>query len=197
MFINLGKYDCANGVINILARKGDLLVRNAVIKDSSFIDKLQKENSYAVGFIQRTIWDKYVFGGERNFFVLLCEKNLDPVGYTLVTPGRKSGDFVIIQQIAVRNDARRLQYGSMLIDVLRDFCIKFERLGAKLRCRKDLESNMFWEALGFSNYFIWKKGRRNHVGFKASNDILHWQIKLNQAIGTFEFYSGKYRERIT
>lgn len=186
--IKLNRFDCSNGLVNILWQEKDLLVRNANYKDSSFIDKLQKENSFAVGFIQRTIWDKYVFGGERNFFVLMCEKNLDPVGYTLVTPGRKSGDFVRIQQIAVRNDARRLHYGKALIEVIRSFCVLNERLGARLRCRKDLESNSFWEALGFSKFYVWNKGRINHVGMEASNDINCWQIKLNNKIGTFDFF---------
>lgn len=185
--MNLGKFDCANGLINILYAKDDLIVRNASISDALFIDKLQKENSYAVGFIQKTIWDKYVFGGERNFFVIICEKNKDAVGYTLVTPGRISGSFVKIQQIAVRNDARRLHYGSALIEVIREFCLAHERLGARLRCRNDLESNNFWKALGFNKWMIWEKGRINHVGMKASNDINHWQIKLNDGIETFGF----------
>ena len=61
--MNLGKFDCATGLINILYTKGDLIVRNATETDITFIDKLQKDNSYAVGFIQRTVWDNYVFGG--------------------------------------------------------------------------------------------------------------------------------------
>src|SRR3990167_6781838 len=169
--MKLGKFDCSNRVVNILITKGDLVVRNATYKDSLFIDKLQKENSYAVGFIQKTIWDKYVFGGERNFFVIMCEKNNDPAGYTLVTPGRTSGDFVRIQHIAVRDDARRLHYGQALIDVIQIFCKEHERLGARLRCRIDLQSNLFWQSLGFDKYYVWKKGRINHVGMKASNDI--------------------------
>lgn len=185
--MNLGKFDCSNGIINVLHISGDLIVRNAVFSDSKFIDKLQKENSYAVGFIQRTIWDKYVFGGERNFFVLMVEKNKDPVGYTLVTPGRTSGSFCKIQQIAVRNDSRRLHYGSALIDVIRIFCKNHERVGVSLRCREDLESNWFWNRLGFIKYGVWKKGRLNHVGFKASADINLWKMKLNDSIITFPF----------
>ena len=61
--MNLGKFDCATGLINILYTNGDLIVRNATETDIAFIDKLQKDNSYAVGFIQRTVWDNYVFGG--------------------------------------------------------------------------------------------------------------------------------------
>lgn len=177
--MNLGKFDCATGLINILYQKDDLLVRNGTMSDQIFIDKLQKENSHAVGFIQRTVWEKYVFGGERNFVVFVCEKNNDCVGYILLTPGKGPYTYTRIQQIAVRDDARRLDYGSALIHVVKDFCETFQRIGARLRCRVDLESNHFWLALGFTNYGVWKKGMINHVGFKASNDINLWQIDIN------------------
>ena len=178
--MNLGKFDCSTGLLNVLYTNGDLIVRNAREIDIIFIDKLQKENSYAVGFIQRTIWDKYVFGGERNFVVFICEKNNDTVGYVLVTPGKGVNSYVKIQQIAVRDDARRLDYGSALISVVRDFCETFQRNGATLRCRVDLESNKFWEALGFTKYGVWEKGKINHVGFRASDDINLWRIELNR-----------------
>ena len=177
--MKLGKFDCATGLISILYRKDDLIVRNSTMQDMLFIDKLQKDNSYAVGFIQRTVWDKYVFGGERNFVVFICEKNNDPVGYILITPGLSIGQPIKIQQIAVRDDARRLDYGSALIAVVKDFCNTFSRSGATLRCRVDLESNKFWMALGFTKYGTWEKGKVNHVGFKASNDINLWRIDLN------------------
>jgi GNAT superfamily N-acetyltransferase len=177
--MNLGKFDCATGLINVLYQKDDLLVRNAREIDVAFIDKLQKENAHAVGFIQRTIWDRYVFGGERNFVVFICEKNSDMVGYVLLTPGKGTNTYTRIQQIAVREDARRLDYGSALIAVVRDFCETFNRTGARLRCRQDLESNNFWQALGFQRYGVWEKGKINHVGMKASNDINLWEIDLN------------------
>jgi GNAT superfamily N-acetyltransferase len=177
--MNLGKFDCSTGLINILYQKNDLIVRNSTVSDLIFIDKLQKDNSFAVGFIQKTVWEKYVFGGERNFVVFVCEKNNDPVGYILITPGMGVGHHIKIQQIAVRDDARRLDYGSALIAVVTDFCNTFGRAGATLRCRIDLDSNHFWKALGFTNYGTWLKGQINHVGFKASNDINLWRIELN------------------
>lgn len=182
--MNLGKFDCSNGIINVLYHDNlnDIIVRNSTIKDIKLIDKLQKENSYAVGFIQKTIWENYVFGGERNFFVLICEANNDPVGYVLITPGKSNYKYAKIQQIAIRNDARRLHYGTALLDVCKQFCIKFGRLGFTLRCRTDLESNKFWKSLGFTNYGVWEKGKINHVGFKASNDINLWKIELNNSI---------------
>lgn len=182
--MNLGKFDCATGYSNTLYVQGDLKVRTATEKDKAFIDKMQKDNSYAVGFIQATVWDKYVFGGERNFVVFICEKNDDMVGYILLTPGRGAYSYAKIQQIAVREDARRLDYGSALIAVVKDFCNTFQRLGTTLRCRVDLESNKFWRALGFNLYGVWEKGKVNHVGFKASNDINLWRIDLNDTILT-------------
>lgn len=189
--MNLGVFDCASGLSSVLWTGPDgLAVRTASVVDVPFIDKLQRENAYAVGFIQQTIWDRYVFGGERNFFVLLCEANSDPVGYTLVTPGRTVDSFVRIQQIAVREDARRLQYGSALLDVIRRFCNEHQRRGARLRCRSDLESNTFWKALGFHRYGIWPKGQINHVGFKASDDINLWERVLNDSQGSLFVLPG-------
>lgn len=178
--MNLGKFNCATGLINILwSDSNGLIVRTSTIKDMLFIDKLQKENATAVGFIQKSVWEKYVFGGERNFIVLIAEINNDPVGYVLITPAISSYKYAKIQQIVIRNDARRLYYGKALIDVCRDFCITFGRLGFTLRCRVDLDSNKFWKSLGFIHYETWEKGKINHVGFKASNDINLWKIDLN------------------
>ena len=184
--MNLGKFDCSTGLINILYSDTikNILVRTSTIADMKLIDKLQKENSNAVGFIQKTIWEDYVFGGKRNFVVLICEANADAVGYVLITPGMSEYRYAKIQQIAVRNDARRLHYGTALLDVCRQFCEQFNRVGFTLRCRQDLESNYFWKQLGFQNYGIWEKGKINHVGFKASDNINLWKIELNAKILT-------------
>lgn len=177
--IQTSPFECASGIIRILYSQGDLIVRNSTMTDWKFVDKLQKENSYAVGFIQKTIWEKYVWGGERNFTVLLCEKNHDPVGYMLLTPGNKELGYAKIQQIVVRNDARRLDYGTALIEVGKKYCDLLNVSGFSLRCRVDLESNNFWNGLGFQKYGVWEKGKLNHVGMKASNDINLWKIELN------------------
>lgn len=184
--MRLGKFDCSTGLINLLYNDPikNISVRTSTIKDMLLIDKLQKDNSYAVGFIQKTVWEKYVFGGERNFVVFICEANNEAVGYVLITPGKSSYKYAKIQQIAVRNDARRLHYGTALLDVCKQFCETFHRIGFTLRCRQDLESNKFWKSLGFQNYGVWEKNKVNHVGFKASDDINLWKIELNKNIIT-------------
>jgi GNAT superfamily N-acetyltransferase len=192
--MRLGKFDCSTGLINILYNDEikNISVRTSTIKDILLIDKLQKENSFAVGFIQKTVWEKYVFGGERNFVVFICESNKDAVGYVLITPGKGPYKYAKIQQIAVRNDSRRLHYGTALLDVCKQFCETFHRIGFTLRCRQDLESNNFWKSLGFQNYGVWEKNKVNHVGFKASDDINLWKIELNKNIITLfdDFYDN-------
>lgn len=182
--MNLGKFDCSTGISRILYSDPikNISVRTSTVLDMLLIDKLQKENSFAVGFIQKTVWEDYVFGGKRNFVVFICEANNDAVGYVLITPGKSAYKYAKIQQIAVRNDARRLYYGTALLDVCRQFCEEFARVGFTLRCRIDLESNLFWKSLGFENYGKWEKGKINHVGFKASDDINLWKIELNKNI---------------
>lgn len=177
----LGKFDCTSPISRVLFddKLNGVLVRTSTVNDTALIDKLQRENSYAVGFIQRTIWDKYVFGGERNFAAFICEANGDAVGYVLITPGKGAYRYGKIQQIAVRDDARRLKYGTALLDVCRQFCEAFDRKGFTLRCRVDLDANYFWKQLGFRKYGVWEKGKVNHVGFKASDDINLWIIDLN------------------
>lgn len=186
MAITLDRFNCATGIVRYLYRDAlqNISVRTGCMNDIPLIDKLQKENSYAVGFIQKTIWEDYVFGGQRNFVVLIAEANDDAVGYVLITPGKTDLSYGKIQQIAIRNDARRLKYGSALIDVCRQFCITHNRKGFTLRCRVDLESNRFWKSLGFEHYSTWEKGKINHVGFKASDDINLWRIDLYSPIGS-------------
>jgi hypothetical protein len=59
------------------------------------------------------------------------------------------------------------------------------RKGFTLRCKSDLESNYFWEALGFIKYGVWEKGKIIYVGntgFKASDNMNLWMIDLNNTL---------------
>lgn len=186
--MKLWEFDCSTWVLNEIYRNWPLIVRNSTIDDMIFVDKLQKENSYAVWFIQKTVWEKYVYWGERNFIVLICEYNHDPVGYVLITPWMGVNKYAKIQQIAIRNDARRLQYGTALINTCRIFCEKFWRVWFTLRCRIDLDANHFWKKLWFEVYDTWEKWKINHVGFNASDDINMWKIELNNQIQSIYWF---------
>jgi len=184
--MNLGKFNCSTGIINVLYNDQikNISVRTSTIKDLLILDKLQKENTNAIGFIPKTYFEKSVWGGQKNSVVLICEANADAVGYVYITPGFHL-KHAKIQQIAIRNDARRLQYGTALVDCCRQFCEQFQRIGFTLRCRVDLESNKFWQSLGFEKYGIWEKGKLKKTSrMKASNDINLWKIELNNKIYT-------------
>ena len=184
--MKLGKFDCSTGLINILYNDPikNISVRTSNILDRSILDKLQKENTNAVGFLPITYFEKCIWGGQKNAFVFICTANNDEVGYVYITPGKHLG-YAKIQQIAIRNDARRLHYGSALIDVCKQFCERFERVGFTLRCRLDLESNLFWIKLGFCKYGLWEKGKYNPQSrLIASNDINLYKIELNKNILT-------------
>ena len=185
--MKLGRFDCSTGIANILHynKEEDILVRTSTIKDWLIIDKLLNENSNAIGFIPKTYFEKAVWGGQKNAMVFICESNNDQVGYVYITPGKKYASFAKIQQIAVRDDARRLKYGTALMQVCKEFCIKFGRKGFTLRCRQDLSSNYFWQALGFVQYGVWEKGRyKRSSRLVASDDINLYKISLNHQIPT-------------
>lgn len=151
----------------------DILVRTTTPEDWTFINSLMKSESDKVGFLSDRTWHKYVWGGERNFMTFLCLVNNDPVGYVLLTPGHpmKSAK---LQQVVIQHDARRLEYGTALVSACADFCSDYSRSGVALRCRADLQANHFWNALGFKAVAIYKKGSVNHMGFKASDDIIRY-----------------------
>jgi GNAT superfamily N-acetyltransferase len=185
--VNLGEFDCSTGVVSVLYKDetSDIVVRTSTAKDLLIVDKLMKENSGAIGFLPKTYFEKAVWGGQKNSMVFICEANNDEVGYVYITPAKGYGKYAKIQQIAVRDDARRLQYGTALMDVCRQFCEKFGRIGFTLRCRQDLESNRFWKALGFEKYGVWRKGEyHNTARLVASDDINLYKIELNRKMKT-------------
>jgi hypothetical protein len=177
--MKLGKYNCSDGLIKILYTQQDLIVRTSIPKDWIFVDHIQKQNSYAIGFFPRSSFEKSIWGGGQNNVLLICEKNADPVGYLMFCPGRGAMTYAKMQQMVIRNDARRLDYGSALIFVAKDFATMFGLRGFTLRCRIDLDANHFWRALGFIQYGIAAKGSVNHAGMIASNDINLYKLECN------------------
>jgi GNAT superfamily N-acetyltransferase len=169
-----GKYDCRHEITNILLIRGDIIVRTTTPGDWDYIDYLSRNNSWAVGFLPKRNWTEAVWGGGRNYLCFLLMVNGQAGGYTLVTPGFR-GKPIRVQQIAVQEDLRRWEYGTALIDVCEYFRKEYGRTGIKLRCRCDLEANLFWTVLGFSLVGIQEKGTENHNGWKATLDINRYE----------------------
>jgi hypothetical protein len=168
--IKFGKFDCRHSSSNILLVRNDIIVRTTTPADWIYINHLAKDNSSSIGFLQKRTWHDYVWGGQRNFLCFIIEVSQIPVGYILLTPGFTNKP-VRVQQIVIQEDVRRWEYGTALIDTVELFRKEYKRSGIILRCRTDLEANLFWQILGFTLVHIQKQGTLNHMRFSASKDI--------------------------
>jgi len=175
-----GRYDCRQVPAVVLSAHADIVIRTTTPADWTFINDLQRGNTYAVGFLPERTWRDYVWGGQRNFLCFLCLVNGQPAGYYVYTPGRAAGSAARGQQIVVLDDFRRAEYGRALVDAALDFCRDFGRAAMTLRCRADLDANKFWTALGFGAVGFQPKGTRNHMGWVASNDIVNYRRDLDE-----------------
>tara|TARA_R110002020_G_scaffold51408_1_gene145481 strand:- start:20 stop:517 length:498 start_codon:yes stop_codon:yes gene_type:complete len=156
-------------------------VRLAEINDLKYIHSLSKTESNALGFIPNTAYEAAITGektGKRwsntcNDKLWLCEENGDKVGFLLMSFGRWSK----VNQIAIQEDARRIERGKALIDAgmkhgqsrgIQDFACG---------CADDLASNQFWKGVG------WKQlGDRKGISHKNT-----WKETSKRKVNIYHF----------
>lgn len=98
----------------------------------------------------------------------ILKNNDDIVAFIIYGPSRTSAK---VFQIWVRKDARLMIHGRAIITNLADWALRRQLLSIRLWCATDLESNFFWQALGFENVgqrIGGNKGRRRHNHWVAS-----------------------------
>jgi len=122
------------------------------------MDSLRRANQEAVGFVPFSRWEGVM--EHRPETISMLYENGDMVGYVWWTPGIP---VAAIQQLVVREDARRFERGTELVAraILR--MNHPLRYGVTCRCRCDLESTAFWEAVGFRAIRLEESGRRGPV----------------------------------
>jgi len=156
-------------------------VRLAELNDLKYIHSLSKIESNALGFIPNTAYEAAITGektGKRwsntcNDKLWLCEENGDKVGFLLMSFGRWSK----VNQIAIQEDARRIERGKALIDAgmkhgqsrgIQDFACG---------CADDLASNQFWKGVG------WKQlGDRKGISHKNT-----WKETSKRKVNIYHF----------
>lgn len=119
-----------------------MLIRLATLLDIPYIDHLRKQEGEALGFIPLRRYEMEI-SGERHGSIIVCEENGDLVGFVYAT--HNSAGVTHIQQVAVQEDARRMDRASALV-------LATQRRTDWLmscRCAAELESTHFWNALGF------------------------------------------------
>ena len=119
-----------------------LTVGSAGMADLPFMVDLGRKSFDAIGFIPASRYER-IIEGEGNSTIHVAEANGDPVGFIYATHNLTGTK---VQQCVVREDARRLQFARALVCA----AIGPNDTFIAARCAADLESNAFWQALGFA-----------------------------------------------
>jgi hypothetical protein len=135
------------------------VIRSAIIDDITYIVDLANKESNCLGFIPKMAYESAITGkktGKRwsdvcNDKIWVCTENEQPVGFVLASFGRintvnKQGK---IAQIALQTDARKLLRGRSLLNAVIEHGEKNFTIGFSAGCADDLESNIFWQAMGW------------------------------------------------
>jgi hypothetical protein len=128
-------------------------VQKAVLSDLPYIEMLRRREGEAIGFIPMQRYEMEI-DGRSGGSILICWENGDPVGFLYATHNRAG--VTHIQQVAIQEDARRLERATALVVAAqreKDWLVT-------LRCAADLDATSFWEALGFA--------LESHVGPKSA-----------------------------
>ena len=132
------------------------MIRLATLADLDYVKHLANREGYAVGFVPSPAYEAAITGeksGKRwsltcNDRLWICEEAGDQVGFLLASFGAETR----VTQIAVQEDARRLDRGLGLLDAAHAEGQARGIDGIRAGCADDLDSNAFWEAMGFTHY---------------------------------------------
>lgn len=134
-------------------------VRHAVIADLPYVIDLSKKETNSLGFIPKMAYEAAITGiktGDRwsnvcndRLFVIEC--NGDLVGFCIASFGipnaiSKKGK---IAQICLQTDARKFLRGRKLLDAVVEYGKTRGTMAFSAGCANDLESNLFWQAMGW------------------------------------------------
>ncbi len=136
----------------------DSVVRKAQPADVPAIDSLRRAEQEAVGFLPQSRYEIEASRREPTLLVML--ENGDYVGYLFWTPG---WPVATIQQVVVRQDARRDERATRLVEAAEQAMLSMGRYGVTCRCRLNLEAINFWSALGYREVRIEESGRRGSL----------------------------------
>ena len=144
-----------------------MVIRTALIEDLKYIISLANKESKSIGFIPKCAYEAAIIGLKPSIHrwsdtcndkIFMCIENGDRVGFVMAS----FGNVVKINQICIQEDARMLERGKALLDAVINHGYKRGRYDYSCGCADDLESNLFWKAMG------WEKVNERH-GMHFSN----------------------------
>ena len=136
-------------------------VRFADLTDLPYVVDLSKKESKAIGFIPKVAYEAAITGikkGKRwsdvcNDRLAVIENNGDLVGFCLASFGNpmqkdRRGK---IAQICIQDDARQIERGRHLLLMVVLYGSNNGCMNMGCGCADDLESNIFWKAMGWKH----------------------------------------------
>jgi len=135
------------------------IVREALIKDLKYVVSLSKKESFSLGFIPKMAYESAITGektGKRwskvcNDKLFVCSCNNELVGFCLASFGKINSIYRVgkIAQICLQEDARKLERGRLLLNAILKWGKLVKTYAFNAGCADDLESNLFWKAMGW------------------------------------------------
>jgi ribosomal protein S18 acetylase RimI-like enzyme len=142
--------------------KEEPVIRPATMADILAVDALRKSESAALGFVPIQTYEDVTKGLHPSERVWIVEYNKQMAGFAYIGGG---GHFTKIFQLAIWDDARRLDIGNAVVSKADKLARERGQFGLTCRVAHDLPSNEFWKAIGFS-----------HVGTNVGKFLNHDSI---------------------
>lgn len=178
-----------SGDLSIIRNADGDLVRFAVAGDLPYILDLSRKEAGSLGFIPKMAYEAAITGiktGKRwsdacYDRLWVCENNGDLVGFVLASFGNSMSRHRRgkIAQICIQSDARKFERGRHLLSNVIGHGAKVGCHEFGCGCAEDLESNMFWRAMGWesvgqrfgiSHMNTWKQTSKRKVNLYHFND---------------------------
>jgi len=159
------------------------VVRTANILDLKYVLSLSQKERKTIGFIPKIAYEAAITGiktGKRwtptcNDRLFVVESNDDLTGFCLASFGNPLGKFRRgkVSQICIQADARQIARGKMLLAEVIIHGIKVGCRNFGCGCADDLESNVFWVAMGWELVGQRKGAHYNDTRQQTSDRIIN------------------------
>ena len=136
-----------------------------------YVVNLHKKNSASLGFIPYPRIKQYIDNNQ----VFIEDDGGDNAGYIVVGNGKKD-NILRVYQACVEQDLRRLTLGKKLFQKVIGFGKKNDCDSVLLRCRENLQSNLFWKALGCDFLHLDRKQTQ-----RTKKGVNVWRYKLQDS----------------
>lgn len=159
------------------------ILRDALPSDINYIDSLRKKEGSALGFIPIAAYESVasrttVAKRDRWKYqtLMVTEDNGDLTGFCYVS---YSGQDAHIFQIVVQQDARRWQRALLMADQVERDARNFGKRSVTCRVAVDLESNLFWTAIGYIPIRRITSTWLNQRESKSRRELWHYEKPLS------------------